>query len=54
MAGIVPRFSATPGSVRHTGPELGEHTRDVLRELAGLSDEQITTLAARGLVRESS
>jgi formyl-CoA transferase len=54
MAGIVPRFSATPGSVRHTGPELGEHTRDVLRDLASLSDEQITTLAARGLVRESS
>jgi crotonobetainyl-CoA:carnitine CoA-transferase CaiB-like acyl-CoA transferase len=54
MAGIVPKFSATPGRVRHTGPELGEHTRDVLRDLAGLSDEQITTLAARGLVHESS
>jgi formyl-CoA transferase/succinyl-CoA--D-citramalate CoA-transferase len=52
MAGIVPRFSATPGRVRHTGPRLGEHTRAVLRDLAGLSDGQITVLAARGLVRE--
>jgi formyl-CoA transferase len=30
MSGVVPRFSRTPGSVRTTGPALGEHTDEVL------------------------
>src|SRR4029077_2972398 len=25
MTGVVPRFSATPGTIRHAGPRLGEH-----------------------------
>jgi formyl-CoA transferase len=32
MAGIVPRFSRTPGRVRDVGPDLGEHTDEVLGE----------------------
>ena len=35
MTGIVPRFSETPGEIRHAGPRLGEHTEEVLRELLG-------------------
>jgi formyl-CoA transferase len=34
MAGIVPAFSRTPGAVRDVGPSLGEHTAEVLDELA--------------------
>jgi crotonobetainyl-CoA:carnitine CoA-transferase CaiB-like acyl-CoA transferase len=35
MTGIVPRFTSTPGEIRHPGPRLGEHTDQVLRELLG-------------------
>jgi formyl-CoA transferase len=32
QAGIVPRLSATPGRIRHTGPDLGADTDAVRRE----------------------
>jgi formyl-CoA transferase/succinyl-CoA--D-citramalate CoA-transferase len=35
MTGIVPRFSATPGSIRFPGPTLGQHTDEVRRDLLG-------------------
>lgn len=50
MNGIVPKFSATPGRLRHPGPLLGEHTDVVLREVAGLADAQIDELRSAGLL----
>ncbi len=54
-AGTVPtiaspmRFSETP--VEHERPPLlGEHTAQVLGELAGISDQQLQTLRARNIV----
>ena len=44
------RFGATPAEIFRCSPELGEHTREVLGEL-GLTDEQITDLRARQVVR---
>ena len=41
MSGVVPKFSRTPGSVDRTGPELGEHTADVLGELAGVDGTEL-------------
>ena len=35
MTGIVPRFSRTPGRVRDVGPDLGEHTDQVIGEITG-------------------
>ena len=52
MPGIVPKFSGTPGQVRSSGPELGQDTRAVLKDLAGLNDQQVSDLLRRGLVRE--
>jgi formyl-CoA transferase len=52
MAGIVPKFAGTPAQVRSTGPELGQDTRAVLKDLAGLNDRQISDLVRRGLIRE--
>lgn len=49
MAGIVPRFCETPGSVRHAGPRLGEHTDEVLRDIARLTDTEIEALRTAGL-----
>ncbi len=50
QAGIVPKLSATPGSIRHTGPDIGADTLDVLRGI-GLSDAQIQQLEAAQVIR---
>ena len=47
MQNAFPRLSETPGGVRWTGPTLGEHTDEVLREVAGYTDEAIAGLRAR-------
>jgi len=36
--GVVPKMSSTPGGVRWLGPELGEHTDEVLGGLLGLDE----------------
>ena len=50
MAGVVPKLSRTPGAIRTVGPELGEHTDVVLRELAGLADAEIAAFRDAGVV----
>jgi formyl-CoA transferase len=50
MQNVFPRLSETPGRVRHPGPELGQHNDDVYRELLKLSDEELETLRADGVV----
>ena len=50
MAGVVPKLSRTPGAIRTTGPDLGEHTDAVLQELAGLTDAAIQRLRVAGVV----
>lgn len=35
MAGVVPRFSRTPGTVRDVGPDLGEHDDIIRAEVDG-------------------
>jgi len=45
MPGVVPKFSETPGSIRNIGPDIGEHNEDVLKDLVGLTDEEIESLA---------
>lgn len=50
MPGIVPKFGRTPGAVADVGPTLGEHTRQVLTESAGVGDEEWAGLLAAGVV----
>jgi formyl-CoA transferase/succinyl-CoA--D-citramalate CoA-transferase len=50
MAGIVPKFSRTPGAVDAVGPRLGQHTHAVLAELAGVDPDTWADLLARGIV----
>lgn len=45
QAGIVPKLSGTPGAIRHTGPEIGADTAEVLRGI-GISDSRIKELEA--------
>jgi formyl-CoA transferase len=37
------KLSGTPGTIRRTAPQVGEHTAEVLRE-AGFSDAEISAL----------
>ncbi|MCG9916465.1 MAG: CoA transferase [Phenylobacterium sp.] len=50
MQNAFPKLSATPGKVRWPGPELGAHTDEVLRGVAGLSPEAVAGLRARGVI----
>ena len=50
MAGIVPKFSRTPCAVRSVGPDLGEHTDAVLRDVLGLDENAIAELRGAGVV----
>ena len=43
QAGVVPKLSRTPGSVRCSGPDTGANTQQVLEEL-GYSGEAIQRL----------
>jgi len=51
MAGIVPKFTRTPGAVRTTGAALGAHTREVLTGLADVSDDALAALQRDGIIR---
>jgi benzylsuccinate CoA-transferase BbsF subunit len=46
--GLVTKFSATPGRLRRAAPSLGEHTHQVLAELLGMDEVEITEFAATG------
>ncbi|MFC6063084.1 CaiB/BaiF CoA-transferase family protein [Streptomyces ochraceiscleroticus] len=48
--GIVARCSVTPGALTAPAPLLGQHTRDVLGGLLGLSDEDFAALRAAGVL----
>lgn len=48
MQNTFPKLSRTAGNVRWPGPELGEHTTEVLSEV-GLSCEDVTALREKGI-----
>jgi crotonobetainyl-CoA:carnitine CoA-transferase CaiB-like acyl-CoA transferase len=50
LLGLPVKLSETPGDVRLVPPLLGQHSEAILREI-GLSDEEISALAERGVVR---
>ncbi|MFJ7970228.1 CaiB/BaiF CoA transferase family protein [Psychrobacillus sp. NPDC096389] len=47
---VVAKFSKTPGTVRHLGPDKGQNTEEVLKEKVQLSDEQIRELRKMGVI----
>ena len=48
--GIVPRLERQPGRQDWLGPELGAHTREVLGNLAELSEKDLDELAREGVI----
>lgn len=49
IPGVVPKLTGTPGGTRWLGPQLGEHTREVLMEL-GYDEACIARLKSRGII----
>ncbi|WP_371366697.1 Acetyl-CoA:oxalate CoA-transferase [Sporomusa rhizae] len=47
MAGIPIKMSATPGAVENAAPLLGEHTEEILKEMLGLTSEQVAELRGK-------
>ena len=41
VPGVVPTLSETPGRITNLGPQLGNATYEVMRELLGLSADDI-------------
>ncbi len=50
VPGIVPKLSATPGTVRSSAPHVGDDTDGVLRQM-GLSEAQIATLRDKEIIQ---
>ena len=46
----VPQLSATPARIRSLGPALGQHTGEVLREVLGMDDAQISSLRQQRVI----
>ncbi|MBN2800818.1 MAG: CoA transferase [Deltaproteobacteria bacterium] len=46
------RLSRTPATARTAPPRLGEHSREVLREVLGVDDAELERLIAAGVVRD--
>jgi crotonobetainyl-CoA:carnitine CoA-transferase CaiB-like acyl-CoA transferase len=51
LDGVVPRLSATPGTVTASGPRLGEHTDEVLRDLLAMEQSALDRLRRDGVIR---
>jgi len=49
VPGVVPKLSSTPGRMTGGGPELGQHTEEVLRSL-GISDAALSELRTKGVI----
>jgi CoA:oxalate CoA-transferase len=48
MLGVPIKMSETQGSIKSPAPLLGQHTTEVLKDIAGLTDEEIETLREKG------
>ncbi|OHX51629.1 CaiB/BaiF CoA transferase family protein [Planococcus faecalis] len=47
---VFAKFSKTPGKVKTTGPQKGEHNQKIYKELLGFSDEKIKELQDDGVI----
>ncbi|HLR85619.1 MAG TPA: CoA transferase [Nocardioidaceae bacterium] len=47
---VAPKLSDTPGAVRHLGPALGEHNHEIYRDVLGMTDDELSSLHADGVI----
>jgi crotonobetainyl-CoA:carnitine CoA-transferase CaiB-like acyl-CoA transferase len=48
--GVVPHMPESPGEVRWPGPDIGQHSDEILRDLCGLDAPAIAELRAQGVI----
>jgi CoA:oxalate CoA-transferase len=48
--GVPIRLSASPGALRSAAPKLGEHNQMILGQLLGLSESELKSLKAKGVI----
>jgi len=53
QTGILAKFSRTPATLPYVAPLLGQHTVEVLQEIAGYDQEQIDRLLSAGIVKQA-
>lgn len=53
QTGILTKFSRTPAILPYVAPLLGQHTREILSELAGYEQEKITRLLKSGAIQQA-
>lgn len=46
------KLSRTPAGIRGSSPDMGAHSREVLKDHLGMSDKEIDALASREVVWE--
>ena len=49
VTGVPVKLSDTPGDVRTAPPTLGQHTEQVMKELLGLSTEELSVMRGKGV-----
>lgn len=53
QTGILSKFSRTPATLPYVAPLLGQHTTEVLQEVAGYGSERITQLLKAGVIKQA-
>ena len=53
QTGVFTKFSRTPAVLPYVAPMLGQHTAEVLQEVAGYSQEKIETLLSGGVIKQA-
>ncbi len=53
QTGILTKFSRTPATLPCVAPQLGQHTTEVLQEIAGYDQEKIAQLLGSGAIKQS-
>lgn len=50
VQGTIPRLSDTPGDIRHLGPPLAAHNREIYQTELGLSPDELAALEREGVI----
>ncbi|MBI3303486.1 MAG: CoA transferase [Deltaproteobacteria bacterium] len=53
QTGILSKFSRTPATLPYVAPLLGQHTAEVLQEVAGYGQEKIVRLLSAGVIKQA-